>query len=428
MRMRAQTPKKKRMGGGYGGVGGRTSALGLQSEGIQRAPSVSSQAHEYKNTIKKPKKNQREEKREWDERCEDVATKTARCSCCSLGKMDTISLYSHSADCLVHSHFFFLLFCSLSMRGGPLSLLSPICDPLLPSVSIFSLRSLPVAHSAGVGVWGGKTPLSSRCRRLSYLSSSRIFYFFVCLFVFSVCGSSICCCDFFPLKPALFFFFFFAFSLFSCCWCGGGEEEEERRRWELAAWIAEWKRRRQGRCSASLSLSASLCLRFVNAYLPPSLLPSFPPSSHPPSLLLSVITSKSQSPNWLLHTHTHTHTHTCSEVTHTTCTLFLFIFFINILATAISIQRWSFGSDWWGERRKKHVKKRRCVKVCETECVFSSAATELKDYFNIFLFFIFIFFRGGMLAFFCESEMRKWTSASCRVCVYSWIEGVVSLA
>ena len=329
MRMRAQTPKKKRMGGGggYGGVGGRTSALGLQSEGIQRAPSVSSQAHEYKNTIKKTKKNQREEKREWDERCEDVATKTARCSCCSLGKMDTISLYSHSADCLVHSHFFFLLFCSLSMRGGPLSLLSPICDPLLPSVSIFSLRSLPVAHSAGVGVWGGKTPLSSRCRRLSYLSSSRIFYFF-CLFV---CFFRLWLLNlllrFFSSKTGAFLFLFFAFSLFSCCWCGGGEEEEERRRWELAAWIAEWKRRRQGRCSASLSLSASLCLRFVNAYLPPSLLPSFPPSSHPPSLLLSVITSKSQSPNWLLHTHTHTHTHMQRGYTHNMHTFFFFFFY-----------------------------------------------------------------------------------------------------
>ena len=202
---------------------------------------------------------------------------------------------------------------------------------------------------------------------------------------------------------------------------GGGGEEEMR------AGCLD-RRVKKTPTGTVLCLSLSLCLPLpsLRQCVPPSLPPSFPPSL--PPLTLPPSFSQSSPANHSLptgsSTHTHTHTHTCSEVTHTTCTLFFFFFFINILATAISIQRWSFGSDWWGERRKKHVKKRRCVKVCETECVFSSAATELKDYFNIFLFFIFIFFRGGMLAFFCESEMRKWTSASCRVCVVLYIAGL----
>lgn len=102
MRMRTQTHTHKKKGGRYGGVGGRTSALGLSERGIPKSALDFVTSPRMQNTIKKSKRR-KEKRKKMGRVLRRRGAKTTRCSCCSLGKMDTISLYSHSADCLVYS-------------------------------------------------------------------------------------------------------------------------------------------------------------------------------------------------------------------------------------------------------------------------------------------------------------------------------------
>lgn len=101
MRMRTQTHTHTKKGGeirrgGWKDVRPRT----FRARDSKERPRFRHKPTDAKHN----KKNQREEKRKKMGRVlRRRGAKTTRCSCCSLGKMDTISLYSHSVDCLVYS-------------------------------------------------------------------------------------------------------------------------------------------------------------------------------------------------------------------------------------------------------------------------------------------------------------------------------------
>lgn len=109
-------------------------------------------------------------------------------------------------------------------------------------------------------------------------------------FVLWICGLSLCC----SLSGGVS-------SLLPAAAAPGAEEEEERKESWLPGSRSEKEADRDG--ALPPSLSASLSLRFVNAYLPPALPPSL---SHQQQIT---------APKSLFCAHTHTFTH-AGQLTH----------------------------------------------------------------------------------------------------------------